>query len=287
MNRLGVMQYMSTVTISKYNGRFANQLFQYMFLRTYARQHGLKYEYNWWPGNDLFDLNDNVGINTSYNTFNEVVDKDGYGSNVIREKPVNVNLHGYFQMNTSYYRPYKDYIRGIFQVKKYLNDQMLYVDNNIRKDDKKVIGIHLRRGDFKRGREYFFITETDWVKETLKGYDLSKYRLYIASDSPNLVMNDFKEYDVFDSTGYDIDCPMWNHDIKKRPPNQFFADFWMLMNSDVLMISNSSFSFAASMLNTRCNEFWRPRLSMKMLIQYDPWNSIPVFNDEYVSGGKK
>jgi hypothetical protein len=60
----------------------------------------------------------------------------------------------------------------------------------------------------------------------------------------------------------------------------------MLSQCDILAISNSTFSFAASMLNNNGYNFVRPRLSQKKLIQYDPWNSRPEFKDEKVEDFK-
>ena len=47
-----------------------------------------------------------------------------------------------------------------------------------------------------------------------------------------------------------------------------------------MLISNSTFGFVASMLNKKAKQFWRPRLSEKKLIQYNPWNAPVVFKDE-------
>lgn len=50
---------MATVTMRTLgqNGRFANQLFQYAFLRFYAREHGLDVQVPAWEGKKLGGFN--------------------------------------------------------------------------------------------------------------------------------------------------------------------------------------------------------------------------------------
>jgi hypothetical protein len=55
-----------------------------------------------------------------------------------------------------------------------------------------------------------------------------------------------------------------------------------LSQCDIVAISNSSFSFAACMLNEKGKLFFRPHLSAKKLIPFDPWNSEPILRDAKV-----
>ena len=55
-------------------GRFGNQVFQYMFLKTYARRHGLKVQVPKWIGNDLFGTTDPVPTQ-QFPEFQELYDK--------------------------------------------------------------------------------------------------------------------------------------------------------------------------------------------------------------------
>lgn len=258
------------------NGMFANQCFQYMFLRVYAKENNLTYQYSWWPGVDLFDLGDTPGITISLPRYNDIPESSITESPVIKNFPKDVDLRGYFQYHTSYYRPYKDFIREIFTPKKYLNDQMIEVKRSL---GKKIVGVHFRRGDYLR-KGHFFMTETSWVKDALKDFDLSDYIVYIASEGPGDIIPDFAGYNTYSALNYTIDCPFWDHRIRKRTLNQFFADFWMLMNCDILLISNSTFSFMAAMLNTHCSTFLRPHYSLKGFIPFDPWDSEPLFRPQ-------
>ena len=56
----------------------------------------------------------------------------------------------------------------------------------------------------------------------------------------------------------------------------FLVDFYIMSNCDVLAISNSTFSFMASLLNKRCKNFFRPSPESMELVSYDPWDSDPL-----------
>jgi hypothetical protein len=57
----------------------------------------------------------------------------------------------------------------------------------------------------------------------------------------------------------------------------FYTDFFILGHCDVVCISNSTFSFAASMLNTNASTFFRPHWDLSSrFTPFDPWYSPPV-----------
>ena len=55
---------------------------------------------------------------------------------------------------------------------------------------------------------------------------------------------------------------------------EFYIDFFMLSNCDVVVISNSNFSFVACMLNERAKLFVRPHWDFSSKFEiFDPWDS--------------
>ena len=50
-------------------------------------------------------------------------------------------------------------------------------------------------------------------------------------------------------------------------------DFFVITQANKVAISNSTFSFIASMLNEKSKSFFRPSFRNKALHQYDPWDS--------------
>lgn len=171
-----------------------------------------------------------------------------------------------FPLNADYYD--KDLFRFLFRPAVRCG-----VVSDLQAKGRTVIGLHLRRGDYgtfrRRSARWCFVAPSawylDWLKENVGRF--ASPILYIASDEPDKVMPDFAEYDtVYPGPEYP-DAPFWR-------------DFYSLTQCDVLLISNSTFGFAASMLNERATEFWRPRLSLQKLVPYDPWHSEIVLRDE-------
>ena len=119
---------------------------------------------------------------------------------------------------------------------------------------------------------YYFVAPPEWYKEWLRGFweTLEEPVLFIASDEPEKAVGDFLEYDPV--TAKDLGAIL--------PEADFFPDFYLLSQCDAVAISNSSFSFAACMLNQRARFFFRPLLGEKKLIPFDPWNSETIFRDE-------
>jgi hypothetical protein len=57
----------------------------------------------------------------------------------------------------------------------------------------------------------------------------------------------------------------------------FYIDFFILSRCEVVCISNSTFSFAACMLNMNGSIFIRPHRDLSSrFTPFDPWNSQPV-----------
>jgi len=254
------------------NGRFANQLFQYAFLKIYAKQHNLEVRTPPWIGQCLFGHKDPPILHKLplvKETTNELT--DAIVANA-KETFKNVDFWGYFQYNTSYYAPHKDYFRSLFKPVPEIENKMSQLMNRLRSKGKTVVGLHLRRGDY--GYGYFFVTPNEWYKRWLQDMwpTLEAPVLFIASDEPEKVVGDFAEYNPVTSKDLGVDYP--------QAP--FYPDFYILSKCDVVAISNSSFSFAACMLNEQDKHFWRPSLSAEGLIRFDPWNSETILRSETV-----
>jgi len=256
------------------NGRFANQIFQYAFLRIYAKQYNLRVETPEWIGRRLFEHNDPL--------FSRQLPVIRQETHKLSEDPIpnakkpfkDVDFWGYFQYHTSYYAPYKEYFRSLFKPVPDIEAKLENAYNTLRAMGNTVIGLHLRRSDY--GYDYFFVAPNEWYKDWLESFwnTLDNPVLFIASDEPDKVIGDFGGYNPM--TAKDLGIELSEAD--------FYPDFYMLCHCDGLAISNSSFSFAAAMLNERAKFFVRPHLPTKMLIPFDPWDSETIFRDARVEG---
>lgn len=252
------------------NGRFGNQIFQYAFLKVYARRHHVKVEVPHWIGNYLFGHHDSPILKKLpvVKQISWQLHRDHIPNAKTPFK--NVDLSGYFQYHTKYYAPDKEYFRSLFKLVEPIQSKMDRAVQLLRKQGKTVVGLHLRRGDY--GIKYFFIAPTSWYKEWLNQAwkDLENPVLFIASDEPAKVLPDFKEYKPITSKDLGLNLPK----------AEYYPDFYLLSQCDITAISNSSYSFAASMLNEQGKQFVRPHLPTKKLIPYNPWNSEVLLRDE-------
>lgn len=274
-------------------GRFGNQLFEYAFLRMYARRWGCELQLPPWVGNTLFGcddppvtarLTDYLEPNTPPNYTNpqpptcaELVDHD---------------FLGYAQYHTSYFAKHREFIRGLFQPAPDVQARLADVDDNLRvrtdSSTPPVVGVHLRRGDY--GRQIFYITPVDWYLRKLEQLwpTLDDPVLFVATEDRSLV-DQFSDYDpvTTDDLGVKLDETLMEHyqylarDREVREPWQmdFFPDWYTLTKCDYLLMPNSTFSFAAAMMNENLVASWRSNLPTQDFVQIDPWNTTPLTYD--------
>ena len=280
-------------------GRFGNQLFQYAFLRICAEKSGAKVECSPWIGQSLFGHNDapiskrlppaverrDVG-ESLFDAIPEFIpylekladaNSSRVGVEALDRGLVNVDLWGYFQVHTQLLRPYQQYFCSLFQP---VNDLKLALEdglNLLRSKGKTIVGIHIRRGDYIRSlRDGFtLVFPTKWYCEWLEEIwdELEDPVLLLCSDDLYSIIDDFEKFSPVTSRNLDIKMPERMKDLDI----EFYVDFFMLSNCDVVVTSNSNFSFIASMLNQRAKMFIRPHWDfVKKFKEFDPWDSEPL-----------
>lgn len=247
------------------NGRFANQIFQYAATRLYAAAHGLEAEFPDWIGRDLFDCDDPF-VSAALPPVSE--NDAGILDELNSDRPPSFaghDLQGYFQTDTSAYAPWRKQFIGLFRPGAKLTPVVARWRNALRLDTEvTLVALHLRRGDF--GANEFWIAPETWYLTWLEALwpTLSRPVLYIATDD-STVLDAFAAYKPIDAS----------HFGDPLPGAEFFADFYVLTQARHLAISNSSFSFAAAMLNEQATAYLRPEKVGERLIPFDPW-AAPV-----------
>ena len=256
-----------TITVrSLGTGNWGNEVFWYMFAKTYARRHGLQLQVNPWAGSELVGASDPP----VQQHLVDLVEKTEHGLNdaIIPHSPpmADVNFVGLFQYHTSHYHPDRNYIRSVFRPHPRVAARIEPHWQALRKRGNTAVALHIRRNDY--GFRYFYRAPTDWYLDLLECLwpQLERPFLYVASDDPDAVLGDFAKYDP--ASAADLGPPLPEHD--------FYRDFYVLQHSDVLAISNSTFSFSAAMLNSHLQCAYRPYLPSRRFVQFDPWDDIPV-----------
>lgn len=298
-------------------GRFGNQLFQYMFLKCCALVNRASVQVPPWIGELLFDLSDdrisvslpiatessNMKANSiftdnlmrylkSINSGKDIVEIE---PDVLRgdseKKLVNVDVWGWFQWHTSYYRPFRDYIYSLFQVQRDLKE---YLDAEINQKicpldgSATIVGIHIRLGDYKdiTASSFAYCAPVSWYLEWLESiwWQLKNPVLFVASDEIERVEEYFWQYQPKTCHSLGIQMPERYANIGA----DFFPDWYILTKCDVLAISNSTFSFTSCLLNQRKNpKFYRAHYLYR-IIEIDPWNTNPIVHKEVpLSFGKR
>ena len=250
--------------------RFGNQIFLYTLLKIHQKEHDVRVQTAPWVGQYLFGHNDPP----ISQTLPEFADS-GLAILNAKEPYKNVEFSGpVYQLHTKYYAPYKDFFHSLFQPVQQVEVRMRDAVNKLRERGKTIVGIHLRRGDYQKlQRSYTFVAPTASYKKWLEGLweTLDEPILFIASDELAGVVGDFADYN-----------PITIKDLGVQLPEaDFYPEFYVLTQCDVLAISNSTFSFTAAMLNENCKFFFRPHLQAKKLIPFDPWNSEPLYKHGY------
>lgn len=285
-------------------GRFGNQLFQYAFLRICAQKSGAVVECPPWIGQTLFGHNDAPVIHR----LPPAIERQAVGNNVfditpefipyieklsggkscricpeetLQQEITNVDLWGFFQIQTGWLAPYKSYFRSLFQP---VGDLKLSLDegwNFLRSQGKTFVGVHLRRTDYMTHPRLGFTLAfpASWYCEWLSRIwdELEDPILLVCSDDLNSILPEFEKFSPLTSRDLNVKLPtrMQNSNV------EFYIDFFMLSQCDIVITSNSIFSFAACLLNERGRMFVRPCWDFeKKFILFDPWDSEPLLIKE-------
>lgn len=166
----------------------------------------------------------------------------------------------YQDVISPWYAENKEYFRNCCRTDSEREEEYTKKLNEVRGSN--LIGIHIRHGDYATHGLFmappqFFLgwIKTVWTKESV---------LFVATDGKPEVLEAFSEYNPI--TSRDIGL-VWEE-------AQGFPDLWVLSQCDMLGISQSTFSFLACLLNTRCKKFFRVGQN-EGLEEFDPWTSAP------------
>lgn len=286
-------------------GLFGNQIFQYAFLRICAEKSGARVQCSPWVGQVLFGHQDDpvacrlppaveyreIGeqrrIGESFYDFvpefipfleNVTSERSSrVGSPVLETGLANVDLWGFFQFHTRYLRPYRDYFRSLFQPVDDLKAALEQGLRTVRAKGKTIVCIHIRRKEYLTYPQarHTFPVPPKWYCEWLNSIwsELDNPVLFLCSDDPDSVLADFAQFHPLTARDLNITLP----ERLQGTNLGFYVDFYMLSNCDVAVISNSTFSFTASMLNERGRLFVRPHWDFSTkFTAFDPWDSLPL-----------
>lgn len=299
----GIMSDLITASQLGKRGRWGNQVFQYAFLRAYAKRHNLDYQANQWIGQTLMGHDDPPVIqqlpqykekrdsHCVYNEEGEIIAEYpelGLTYPPLNKEGHNHDVNGYCQFHTSYYAINKDFVQGLFVPLPGIQERMAPAVTKLREQGKTVIAFHLRRGD--TGRFIFYLTPNQWYLKWLEEHwgQYDNPVLFIASEEPS-DRDAFAKYNPVMSSDLlqleNTPYAVYNYlQCNLRNPTpvsmDWFPDWYLLNQSDVLIFGNSTFSYSAGMMNPNLQSAWRSRLSTQEFEQTDLWNDWPLIRED-------
>jgi hypothetical protein len=142
-------------------------------------------------------------------------------------RTANILLEGYFQ-SEKYFKEYSKDIRELFSFPSEVIDK---VESFLKQFDKPLVGVHIRRGDYKKFLKVHGIRDSSYYEEASRIIGVKKYQGIICSDDWN-----------------SVDSEMRFSEAIKSPFLDELEDLYLLSRCDALILSNSSFSWWASYL---------------------------------------
>ena len=248
------------------NGAFANQLFQYAYLKLYALRHGLTVATPAWQGRRLFGLKDQPCADLRFPKlqFHGFSDEDRQ----LWEKddpPINVDLWGYFQETPKCWREQRALLRKLFQLpEKHRKALDAWCMETTRGGKRTLVAVHVRRGDYRKIRlPWLRLVPEAWYVAWLRGIwpTLRDPILFVGTDEPDTILPAFSEFEVVSLTV--------NSGIRALP--DYVRDFEVLKRADYLAICNSSFSRMAAILAPATQQCFLPSFEIESFAPYEPW----------------
>lgn len=239
----------------KLNGRMGNQMFQYAFGYTIAKQR-----------RNLLFIDDfhgyyNLGyFRCSYNKVGFFLTKVkrrlftyfyANPSQLIQigHEPIETIVtqillsnyfDGYFQ-SEQFFLPYKKRVKKLFKIKNQYRKEFVRKYSDIFERNKTIV-VHIRLTDYLQfdvGNKHGGVNPSlpfEYFDKVLENFNLNEYKVIFISDDINAVKTYFKREDFLYESNPEI------------------IDMQLLMNADVLCLSNSSFSWWGAYLNAKSNK---------------------------------
>jgi hypothetical protein len=251
-----------------HNAGFANQLFQYAFLRLYGLRNGAAVETPSWIGEQVFGI-PHRPIARSL----PMVKGDEWSMRDLafwtqKRPPVDVDFWGYFQNPPPVWQPHRAFLRRLFSPLPAWREPVRQWLEKHRPPGTTLVAIHVRRGDYLRlaaEKPWFRPIPEAWYLRWLAQIwpTLKNPVLFVATDDRASVLPSFAAYHPIDASEAEA----------RMPEPRLLADFEILAHSDVLAACNSSFSHMAALLAGPAQRAFIASPKTESFEPWDPWAS--------------
>ena len=250
------------------NGRFANQIWQYIFIMLYGLRSNSNVLIPEFEGHKFFDLPFQAGRKKRLPRLN--FRQNHADAEVIMEAsnpPRNVELCGFFQHITRAHRLHRPIIQKMLTPKSPTGEMLANWLAEVRSRFPRLIGLHIRRGDYVPydGSNWtpFSQVPVEWYRDWLvqhanMGPDDG---LFISTDDPSVN----KQFGCFNIV----------HDCIPLPPglDPRMADLYGLGACDIALYCNSSWSFLAALLADDSQRAFLVNVQGRTFVPFAAWAS--------------
>jgi hypothetical protein len=249
-----------------HNAGFANQLFQYGFLRLYGLRSNCAIETPAWIGESIYALPARPVSRARRGYKGDEWSVRDLALWTAERLPVEVDFWGYFQNPPASWRQHREFLRRLFTpLPPWREPVERWLDKH-RPAGSTLVAIHVRRGDYRRyaaEKPWFRLIPEEWYRQWLARIwpTLSNPVLFIATDEREAVLPAFADY-----------APLVSDEIEAAMPEpRYLADFEILVRADILAIANSSFSRMAALLAPATQRCFIPSPAAEGFEPYDAW----------------
>lgn len=289
----------------KIEGRLGNQLFQYAFIYAAAKRlntnfyidKGIEkfklYDYFEIEKDFLFSFDRYVFSIEGYKNFfryhlrrriyqlvkfiffrqNVIVEKDSITSKKLLENLRESSLYQGFFQSELYFIPYLAEVKQLFNLKKEITDSYKIKYQKIFPTDKTIVAVHIRKTDYQDmgnlnlGGEDLSLPFSYYHK-AIRELDFQTHYFIFTSDDKSGIESEF-DYLPFKYISYDDEI----------------TDFQHILNADVCVIANSTFSWWGAYMNSNPDKKimapqyfigWRVKKQVPVEIYPPSWTLIAV-----------
>jgi hypothetical protein len=216
-------------------GRFGNQMFQYAFARAYAEKYNAILETPNWIGEKIFNIENRP--------ISKVLPRTEL--DIIPWGEVNIDLFGYFQKKECFDILVEKTLREWFTFK---NIWMPYLQSS------QEVVAHIRAGDYASTLfNIFCVLEKKQFVRACKQFNIVTDITWSSEENP-LILNDLNHITYSQQTN-----SMYGKVCYPDMGISFLGDFFRMINSKILLRSNSSFSFWAGFFQNK--EVYSPQIN--------------------------
>ncbi|MFN3075611.1 MAG: hypothetical protein ABT940_01790 [Alphaproteobacteria bacterium] len=264
------------VCLGGWLGRFGNQLFQYVHGRLYGLRRDALVMAPEWPGQHYFALPSLEKVEERYPRMGCY----SFDLSLLElwadpESPVDLDLHGYFQIvpptwSAWYRQTYRRILRARPEVEQAVGD---WLARAVRPGE-TLVALHVRRGDYLEAQnsvQMFQLVPVAWYLRLLEEIRrvFPNLCVYIATNDEG-VLEDFRDYEIVNNRLPRPILPIEGWD--------YLFDFAVMCRSEILGISNSSFSRGAALLASGSQVSFFPSFREGRFLPFSPWSEVAFWH---------